>query len=224
MYRETIMKIIINENQFNAIIDEMAYPSSWNIETFKQITSFNKRVEYCNQHLTRLGSGSARIVYQIDDDKVLKLAKNKKGIAQNEVEYDPYLSSSFDIFAKVFDADDENFTWIEMELARPVKIADFKKYVGYSFNDICMVIKQAHYDAHGRNKYGPSTNYDLYAEMVENNEWVSQLEEYIHNYNVPQGDLLRKSTYGIVKRNGQEELVIIDYGLDDNVFNNYYAR
>lgn len=218
------MRIVINENQFNDLIDEMAYPASWDIETFKQLTSFKNRIQYCNQHLTRLSSGSARVVYKIDDEKVLKLAKNKKGIVQNDVEYDPYLTSNFDIFAKVFDIDDENYLWIEMELARPAKVSDFKKYVGYSFAEICMVIKQAHYDAHGRNKYGPNTDYDLYAQMVENSEWVSQLEEYIHNYDVPTGDLLRINSYGVVKRNDNEELVIIDYGLNTSVYDNYYAK
>jgi mRNA-degrading endonuclease RelE of RelBE toxin-antitoxin system len=61
------------------------YPTSWSIEEFKKLNSFNARIKYCNQHLTRISSGSSRVVYKIDDEKVLKLAKNKKGLAQNEV-------------------------------------------------------------------------------------------------------------------------------------------
>ena len=70
-------------NPLDENMDE-AYPTSFNIEEFKQLKSFNQRIQYCEQHLQRISSGSSRIVYKIDDEKVLKLAKNKKGLAQNE--------------------------------------------------------------------------------------------------------------------------------------------
>ena len=34
----------------------------------------------------------------------------------------------------------------------------------------------------------------------------------------------RLSSYGVVRRNGQEEMVIIDFGLTEDVFNNYYRK
>ena len=83
------MKIIITEEQLDNIIHSdisEEYPESWNIEDFKKLTSFNARVKYCEEKLRRISSGSSRIVYKIDDQKVLKLAKNKKGIAQNNQE------------------------------------------------------------------------------------------------------------------------------------------
>ena len=43
------------------IIDE-DYPQSWDIEEFKKLKSFNARIKYCNQHLTRISSGSSRVV------------------------------------------------------------------------------------------------------------------------------------------------------------------
>lgn len=33
-----------------------------------------------------IGNGSSRMVFQISDERVLKVAKNAKGIAQNEAE------------------------------------------------------------------------------------------------------------------------------------------
>jgi hypothetical protein len=111
------------------------YPSSWDIEEFKNLKSFNARVKYCNEHLSRISSGSSRIVYKIDDEKVLKLAKNKKGLAQNEVEieYSNYYDIS-DIVAKVFESDENNL-WVEMELAKKVTPNIFKNVVGISFED-----------------------------------------------------------------------------------------
>ena len=75
-------KIYLTEEQFN-YLKEMAYPTSFNMEEFKSIRSFADRVKYCEQRLKKLGAGSSRRVYQIDNEKCLKLAKNGKGIGQN---------------------------------------------------------------------------------------------------------------------------------------------
>ena len=61
----------------------MAYPVSFNMDEFKGIRSFADRVKYCENRLKKLGAGTSRRVYQIDNEKCLKLAKNRKGIAQN---------------------------------------------------------------------------------------------------------------------------------------------
>jgi mRNA-degrading endonuclease RelE of RelBE toxin-antitoxin system len=83
-----LIKDRINEslafNIIESLIDE-DYPTNWNFDEFKALTSFNKRALYCNNNLQRISSGSARIVYKIDNDKVLKLAKNAKGLDQNEM-------------------------------------------------------------------------------------------------------------------------------------------
>jgi hypothetical protein len=39
---------------------------------------------------------------------------------------------------------------------------------------------------------------------------------------VPSGDLMRLSTYGVVKRDGQETIVLIDYGLTDDIYKTHY--
>jgi len=113
--KKNIMEDIL-KSKIRKIIREMAYPTSFNMEEFKQIRSFSERVRYCENRLRRISSGSGRIVYQIDDQKVLKLAKNQKGIAQNEVESDNFLQS-YSIVARVFEGDD-NDTFVEMELAK----------------------------------------------------------------------------------------------------------
>ena len=38
------------------------------------------------------------------------------------------------------------------------------------------------------------------------------------------GDLKRPSSWGVVKRNGADEIVLIDFGLDDEVYDNFYRR
>jgi hypothetical protein len=204
------------------IIDE-DYPQSWDIEEFKKLKSFNARIKYCNQHLTRISSGSSRVVYKIDDEKVLKLAKNKKGLAQNEVEieYGGYNDLS-DIVAKVFESDENNL-WVEMELARRVKASDFKRIVGYDFELIEQAIQNYGVDSgntKARVKY--KIDPEIWDDMWEN-EFMYAIFGYIGNYGVPVGDLRRLSSYGLVNRNGEDKIVLIDYGLTHDVYDSYYS-
>ena len=117
----------------NTIIEEMAYPSGWNLDEFERIRSFAGKARYCEMYLQRIASGTGRIVYKVDDNKALKLAKNQKGIEQNRVEAgDAYRNRAYDIFAGIYEAADD-YSWIEMQLARKATPADFKKFTGYPF-------------------------------------------------------------------------------------------
>lgn len=114
------------------------YPLDFNMDNFKTIKSFNDRIKYCQNTLKRIASGSSRIVYKIDDTKVLKLAKNRKGLAQNNVEIDwGRIPSYEDILAHTFDFDN-NSMWVEMELARKVKLEDFDKLLGFSLEELSL--------------------------------------------------------------------------------------
>jgi len=104
------------------------YPSSFSFEEFNAIKSYNGKLKYANERLQKLGSGSARVVYKVDEEKVIKIAKNKKGIAQNSVEAEEYLQN-YDIVAKVFETDNDDF-WIEMEWAKKVTPTRFKQITG----------------------------------------------------------------------------------------------
>ena len=130
----------LSENLVYEVIEsylEEDYPSNFDLEEFSKLTSFNKRIKYCQERLKRISSGSSRIVYMVDDTKVLKIAKNEKGLNQNEIEaeYSNYHDIK-DITAQVFAYDNKNL-WIEMELARKVTPKIFEKVVGVSFNDYC---------------------------------------------------------------------------------------
>lgn len=202
------------------LLDE-DYPTSFNMDEFKSLTSFNKRIKYCEQHLTRLGSGSSRIVYKIDDDKVLKLAKNKKGLAQNEVEADIHASGWHDdILAHIIDAHNHNL-WVEMELARPAKKGDFKKIIGYDLNQIHQFLMNHHTGKNG-GKVQDFQDEKLMEELWEL-EFVSDVLSVLDNWEAHPGDLGRTSSYGIVNRNGTDEIVIVDYGITGDVVQTYYS-
>lgn len=67
----------------------------------------------------RIGSGSGRRVYDLENGYVIKVAKNRKGIAQNEVEYQVTLADRTHLFAKVTHVS-EDYMLLIMEKAECV--------------------------------------------------------------------------------------------------------
>ncbi|MBR4624207.1 MAG: nucleotidyltransferase domain-containing protein [Alphaproteobacteria bacterium] len=66
-------------------LNEAAMPG-FNLQTLSSIKSFAGRLKYCKQMLgPSFGSGSSRIIFEIDDEKVLKLAKNKKALPKTSL-------------------------------------------------------------------------------------------------------------------------------------------
>jgi len=194
------------------IIKEMAYPVSFKMNEFKKITSYAGRVRYCNERLPKIGAGSARIAYKIDEVKVLKLAKNSLGIQQNIVESEPF-KQNYPICARVFDHL-ESGEWLEMELATSSKASDFKRLLGISFDQFREYVQ---YDKHRKEKYITSLTKEE-VKKLQNTEFFINLSSLIHDYDMPIGDFIRKSSWGVVKRGGKETLVLIDFGYDSEAY------
>lgn len=232
------------------IITEMAYPSAFSFKELNDLRTYAAKKRYLESHLEKIGSGSSRIVYAVDDEKVIKLAKNRKGLAQNEVEADKntyYPAAPIDIFARVYDYDD-GYYWIEMEVARKAKKSDIKSLYGVSFELITDFIRKI-YSIRGNDVYkyrhiSPNTrNFDrFYDDYIsagdgEDTLWfeiseklynfLNEIDEYIgmHTCNwTDVSDWMRLANWGIVTRNGEEHLVIVDNGLNDEIYKTHYSR
>jgi hypothetical protein len=63
-------------------------------------------------------------------------------------------------------------------------------------------------------------NYDVINETV----FFQDLINIIGNYNMPIGDIKRPSSWGIVNRNGKKTPVLIDFGLTQDILNQYYLN
>lgn len=196
------------------------YPASFDMDTFKSLSSFAKRVKYCEEHLQRISSGSSRIVYKIDDEKVLKLAKNKKGLAQNETEYAASQERFLDgIVAKIYDID-QNYRWIEMDLAKKVTRPIFKSIKGFDFNDMAKALHNFYYSNVDYNTRMHKFNIDEDAlGKIEEDELYNDLCSFMHSYDAPVGDLIKTSSYGVI----DDEIKLIDYGLTSDVYESYYS-
>jgi hypothetical protein len=189
---------------------------------FLNIKSFAGRMKYASQYLTRIGSGSGRIVYDIDGERVLKLAKNPKGVAQNEAEAN---AGSYDdthsIVTKVFEEADDS-TWLISEKGKKVTERRIKELTGIpNLNDVYHYLRNFHDANNGRR-----TNFKLddntYEILIEN-EFVQELENFMANYSQSPGDFGRPSSYGEVLRDGQPTIVLTDYGLNDEVYDTHYS-
>lgn len=191
------------------------------LEELNKIRSFNGRITYANQNLSRIGSGSGRAVYDIDGTKVLKLAKNPKGVAQNEEE--ARLGNDWHInnlVTNVFDSAEDD-TWVVAEEGKKVTEKRIKELTGIeSLGSLNAYLR----NSESTNKGGRtifSMDPALKDSYVEN-EFVASLNDFMLNYNQMSGDLARPSSYGEVVRDGEPTLVLTDYGLSDEVYNTHY--
>ena len=221
-YENIIRTIVITEKQHKML--QEAADEHFSLEELSAIQSFRGRFNYCTQHLGKhIGKGSSRVTFQIDDEKVLKLAWNNKGMGQNITEMQTYTAS---IFPNVYDYD-ENGKWIISEFVLPAKSQDFKHCFGMTFQQFASFIS-----ASGKYRFGgrywsamPENEWISY---LENNEELSEFDEYIGNYGnhnfTPIGDMTRLCNYGLTHRNGEATIVLLDSGLSEDVWNTYYQR
>ena len=221
-YENIIRTIVITEKQHKML--QEAADEHFSLEELSAIQSFRGRFNYCTQHLGKhIGKGSSRATFQIDDEKVLKLAWNDKGLGQNIEEKRTYNAS---IFPKVYDYDEDG-KWIISEFVLPAKSQDFKHCFGMTFQQFASFIS-----ASGKYRFGgrywnamPENEWISY---LENNEELSEFDEYIGNYGnhnfTPIGDMARLCNYGLTQRNGEATIVLLDSGLSEDVWNTYYKR
>lgn len=212
---------------FKQHINEMAYPVSFSFEEFNKINSYNGKLKYANERLKKISSGSARVVYMVDDEKVLKIAKNKKGLGQNSIESDWGLQRMSDIVAKIFNTNDDHF-WVEMELAKKITPNRFKQLSGMSVNevqDILRVMETLNNVSKRKylNREQVNQLQNEFDEKVNNSEFLTSLMDMIINFGMKYpGDFGRVNSYGEVFRDGTPTLVLVDFGLTESVWEDFY--
>lgn len=209
-------------------LSEMAYPSNFDLKTFSQLPTFKQRVEYCKNRLERVGEGTSRIAFRVDDEKVLKIAKNNKGISQNRSEAD-WSRNNYDVFAKIFEADTNNYTWIEMELTRRPTSQEFKNLMGISIKDMNDFFYAVESQYNNRMiRWGDKSKGDLILKnyvYTEVSEQLYSLYVYMldtHSSNIIYGDWASLRNWGIAKRDGEDVCVIIDTGYSEDTDRIYH--
>lgn len=193
--------------------------SKFDLNVFSNLKTFKERIKYCDDNLPRLAEGTSRIVFQYDKDKVIKLAKDEKGLSQNSVEIK---ASNDECTPKLYKSNPKNL-WLLVQYAKPVDEETFKKLNnGISMNETYSILNNlVEYD---------EDNDDTYTLKVDNEEKVLEVlnnpKTFLHKlykmakeHNLKSWDIGRVDSYGIVDNN---KLVVIDYGMDNDTFTNYY--
>lgn len=195
--------------------------TSFDVKELKNLNSFAARKRYVESHLSRIKTGSGRGVYDLGN-KVLKLAKNTKGVAQNEVEaemgHNDYYAKGY--VTEVFEYDEEDYQWLIAEKAKKLTPNRFKELTGVNISDLSIYLMNNENQNNGRGKFfGQDKKIE---EQLDENEFSSGILDMMFNYDLNAYDLGRISTYGEVIHDGQPDVVIIDYGLTRDVWNKYY--
>lgn len=223
---ENWMNESINEDD----LDEMALPADWDLTAFGHDKSFKSRVDYAKDRATKIGTGSSRVAFIIPDngrETVLKVAKNKKGLAQNEAELDILkdgYSGSLDIVIPLVDYDKENPTptWIQTELAQKAsekQLCNIMRSGKYLFNVTAYAEGML-----GKKDWAYSRANDHYKSLSPEDqeifvEYANQLAELVNSTPLQMGDLDRAANWGIY--NGKP--VVIDLGYTADVVKLYWG-
>lgn len=218
-YESKKRTLIITERQEKVLKEAM--DDVFSFEKLSSISSYNARFQYCTKHLGKhIGKGSSRATFQLDDEKVLKLAWNEKGVAQNNEEWNTYDGG---VLPEVFDRD-VNGLWLVSEFVLPARAKDFRHCFGLSFQEFCAFLCScAKYRFNW--KFWLHLPEEEWIDLLENNDDLREFDDFIGNRGTSVvGDMLRMVNYGLAKRNGQASIVLLDSGLSEDVWKKYYAQ
>lgn len=209
----------------------------FSLRTLDGMKYFKDRVAYCKKYLEYLGRGSSRMSFLMPNGHVLKLAFNRKGLAQNAAECDDYFKNSLECFTDVYNVANDD-TWCEVEAATPCKQQDFPRLLdGITFAEICDLLvdftRERGYPNAFRYRYLSTPKERL--KSIKQSIWDNPddhpllygLYEYIGNYGASENlvaDFFNIKNWGIVERDGMQTLVVVDSGLNDDVWEEHYDR
>lgn len=112
---------------------------TFTFNAFRHLTDLGEMLRYLDATLRmqQAGVGSSRRAYRINSRKVIKIAMNSQGIAQNKAEIETYTDpEAKPLMAKIFDYHDK-FLWLEVEHLQKVDNKTFKMDTGIYFYDFC---------------------------------------------------------------------------------------
>jgi hypothetical protein len=160
------------------LLNETPLPSDWDSSKFNTSNSFKSIVDYALERATKIGTGSSRIAFEVEYEgrpTILKIAKNKKGLAQNEVESkmlsDGYIEK-MELTIPLIDYDTTNIQplWIHTEKAN--KVTEKKLCKLLHCDNLFQLIQMV------KSKYKNSSLYAYYYNELKEINTEEELEEF----------------------------------------------
>lgn len=180
------------------------------LKELSRLETFKERVDYAEKEMKHLSSGSSRVIYVMSDGVVLKLAKNKKGLAQNKVEANPEIKSKY--INKTLQNDKDGI-WIVAPFLDDMSEKEFEKLTGINFKDFGEALSYGLQDVAGDSEKKPKG----FSEIAKS-EIYKELVEVGKKWEIMPGDLERISSW---RRKGNTP-IIADLGLSKEIFDQFY--
>lgn len=230
------------QNIFNdPLLDNVGH--TFSIDTLKTMDWKNgsELIQYCEScNLYKLGEGASRVVFQIDDEKVIKIEKDKRfgTEQQNDQEVNAYRKCDDNMkeFVPIIYEWDKNHIypmWIIAEQVLTATYADFQKILGIDFGSYTSSadIAQMKQDMQNYSKYPGKTinkysfnlmdfleaygenDLELYYDQIKTNPWLKELFILLQRHIVCYWELENIQNWGLVQRNGKPKLIILDIGI-----------
>jgi hypothetical protein len=181
------------------------------LKNLEKLETHAARKKYAEKNLKRLSSGSSRLVYLTDDDTVVKLAKNDKGIAQNEAESNPKMKSKY--LNKVLGYA-KSHVWIETCYLDKINEKEFEKLTGIDFGAFGKAVDYGLKNVSESSDTKKPKNFD---EIIKS-DIFKELKRLGNKFKLMPGDLSRISSWGTKGGNP----ILIDSGLTKEVFEDFY--
>ena len=221
--------------RFKELISETPLPADWDRSQFVSAnTTFKSRLAYAVDRAKKIGAGSSRVAMTIEYENrptVLKVAKNKKGLAQNKAEID-ILSDGYarqmSILIPLIDYDKENNppVWLQTELAQKVSEKTLCNLLG--IGSLRGLVSLANYiampDKQGRMAY--DRIFDNLQQSGKTEKEIDNIIDYANNlaelqqsFNIELSDLSRAANWGLYRNTP----AIIDVGFSSDVRKDHYS-
>jgi len=180
------------------------------LKNIESLETFAAKKKYAEKNLKHLSSGSSRIVYLTKDKTVVKVAKNDKGLAQNEAEANPKMKSRYlnKILGKAKD-----FSWLETNHLEKITTKEFENMTNISFDDFCEAVSYGLKDVSSSSRKKPD-NFD----KVKKSSIYREIERLGNKFKLMPGDIGRISSWGTKDGNP----ILIDSGLTKKVYEEFY--
>lgn len=177
-----------------------------------------KQILFLTQKGELIGKGSSRAVYLIDGKKVLKLAMDEKGLAQNKTELELFNNpSTTGLITKIYEASPDN-RWLVSELAKPFKNTDeFANLTGIPFDMIGTELQRI---LKGKSRKKFKSGEHINTDQI-NNPLIGKLVDLVQYQELMWGDLEELSSWG---KTADGRLVLLDYGFTQDVADKHYKK
>ena len=168
-------------------------------------------LNWADDYLKYVDSGSSRSVYKIDKDHALKIAKDEAGVAQNRVE--SHIAQKFhDLpITQVHYIHPQGY-FLVVDFAHQLDEQHFRETYGLSFEKFCKVTK----NLSNTFPLAKQQRRGLWEELPE------QAKRLIHSlvsHGIFIGDVGGSHQWGDLK----DKPVLVDYGLNHQVWHEHYA-